>query len=201
MPTPLDPLWRFERDDHFVSYAGERTASISANAHALEAMLSVDALGVTPGLAARQKKVVTYLLGTRDGDSAWRDKWHLSPYYATLKAARALARTPDFVVSQQLAPTAGWLCRTQQRGGGWGMERPTVEETAYAVLTLRGLTAIGAAPLAQANAVDAVRRGRVYLRRHLAELEGPLPPLWVDKSLYTPPRVVRAAALAALHTP
>lgn len=200
LQTALDPLWRFEVEDHFVSYAGERTASSSANAHALEAVLSVDALGLAPALAARQAKLVSYLLEVRDADGAWRDKWHLSPYYATLKAALALARTPQPGLSQRLALTTTWLCRTQQRGGGWGMQRPTLEETAYAVLTLRGLAEIGATtPRDEAGVERAMRRGRGYLRRHLSELHGPQPPLWVDKSLYAPPRVIRAAVLAALH--
>jgi halimadienyl-diphosphate synthase len=198
--TPLDPLWTFEREDHFVSYAGERTASISANAHALEAILSVDAIGLLPALAARQEKLIHYLLRERTDEGFWVDKWHLSPYYATLKAALALTRAPDPALRHHLLPTLTWLCQSQQRGGGWGMRRPTVEETAYAVLTLRGLRRALGPESAASDGVGALRRGRAYLLRRLAELDRPLPTLWVDKTLYAPPRVIRAAALAALHT-
>jgi hypothetical protein len=46
-----------------------------------------------------------------------------------------------------------------------------------------------------------VARGRNYLQQHLTDLALPdrLPPMWVDKDLYAPPRIIRAAVLAALR--
>jgi hypothetical protein len=46
-----------------------------------------------------------------------------------------------------------------------------------------------------------VARGRNYLQQHLTDLAHPdrLPPMWVDKDLYAPPRIICAAILAALR--
>jgi hypothetical protein len=88
----------------------------------------------------------------------------------------------------------------QQRNGGWGEREPTAEETAYALLTLCWLQFVlpQATTLAQ---VQAVKRGRSFLQRHFAHVHigHALPTLWVDKSVYAPHRVVRAATLAALY--
>lgn len=194
-----DPLWAFERPDHFVSYEGERTASVSSNAHVLEALLSVDAVGL-PGLAARRDKVVRYVLAERSADGSWIDKWHISPYYGTLSCALALARMPDPTTHAELLPALDWLERTQRPGGGWGTARATLEETAYGVLIV--VAAARVLPGVRTPAMRRlVRRAEGYLLRHRSGLERPaaLPTLWVDKTLYAPARVIRAGVLAALY--
>jgi halimadienyl-diphosphate synthase len=198
--SPLDALWRFERPDHFVSYDGERTSSASANAHVLEAMLSVDAIGL-PALATRRDKVVRYLLAERTTEGFWLDKWHLSPYYATLSCVLALSHLPDLAMRRELASTLAWLERTQRRGGGWGWYEATVEETAYGLLTVMELLRVLPERQTPANR-GLLRRAYRYLVRRLPKPGQPsasLPTLWVDKTLYVPPRVIQAAILAALH--
>jgi halimadienyl-diphosphate synthase len=197
--SSLDPLWAFERGDHFVSYPGERVPSASANAHVLEALLSADSIGYSP-LADRRDRIVRYLLDQRGHQGYWTDKWHLGPYYATLSCALALTLVPDQRVHAELAATSHWLLQAQQKDGGWGMAAPTEEETAYAVLTLCKLQSV----LPETRTAvfrQAVLRGKRYLRRRLRGLHRSrgLPTLWVDKSVYTPVRVVRAAVLAALQ--
>ncbi len=195
----LRPLWSFERDEHFVSYDGERTASTSANAHVLDALLSVDAIGL-PSLVARRRKLVRYLRAKRTAEGYWTDKWHVSPYYATLCCALALARVPDGGLRPDPAPTLDWLGRTQRAGGGWGAVTATLEETAYGALTTAALLRLNPPLRAGEQYLRMLRRARGYLRRHLDKLDSAdaLPALWVDKTLYVPPRVVRAAVLAAL---
>jgi halimadienyl-diphosphate synthase len=198
-PAALDPLWTFEREDHFVSYVGERTASTSANAHVLEALTSVED-AARPDLANRRAKLVRYLLDQRVPEGYWLDKWHLSPYYATMSCVLALSRVSDPAVHQAVMPTLRWLRETQRPGGGWGDRRATAEETAYALLACRAL--LRALPAAAGDGdKDMFRRGRTYLLRRLGGLEddAALPTLWVDKTLYAPPRVIRAAVLAAVH--
>jgi halimadienyl-diphosphate synthase len=193
-------LWPYEREAHFVSYDGERTGSTSANAHVLEALLSMDDIGL-PTLADRRNKVVRYLLVQRASDGSWTDKWHLSPYYGTLSCVLALARLPDPTIRVELLPTLDWLRQTQRRGGGWGMSTSTIEETAYGVLTVAALVHVIPGLWTEATR-RMIRRAHSYLSRHLSELDEPesQPTLWVDKTLYAPVRVIRAAVLAALYT-
>ena len=197
--SPLDSLWLFERNDHFVSYAGERTSSTSANAHVLEALLSVDAIGL-PELAVRRDKAVYYLLGQRSADGFWMDKWHLSPYYATLSCVLALARMPDPHIHAELGRTVSWLRETQRRGGGWGLFGATLEETGCAVLALLALRRVTPSARTEDD-IRMLRQGQRYLQRHIGALDSvaELPALWVDKTLYAPPRVIRAVVLAALY--
>jgi len=117
--SSLAPLWRFMQDGRLLTYRGERTASTSANAHALEALLSVDAIGCDPTLLDHRRRLVAYLLDTRQDGRYWEDKWHISPLYATLACVFALARTPDGAVQHALAPTLDWLLAMQRPDGSW----------------------------------------------------------------------------------
>jgi halimadienyl-diphosphate synthase len=193
-----DPLWAFEHGDHFVSFPGERISSTSANAHVLEVLLGAEAADVR--LAERRNRVVQYLLGERSRDGFWTDKWHLGPYYATLSCALALTQVPDSSVRAELTTTASWLLAAQQQNGGWGAMASTAEETAYAVLTLCKLQHYVPQTRTAAQR-EAVHGGKQYLKHHLRDVtrNRALPTLWVDKSMYAPARVVRAATLAALH--
>jgi halimadienyl-diphosphate synthase len=197
--TAPTPLWAFDRGDHFVSYPGERTASTSANAHVLEALLGAQ-LGDGRTLAEPRDRVIQYLLDERSREGFWLDKWHLGPYYATLSCALALSKVPDLRVRAELGMTSAWLVASQQRNGGWGLTNTTAEETAYALLALCWVRTI--LPHTGTPAFrQAVQRGGKYLTRQLARVQQAraLPTLWVDKSVYVPHRVVRAATLAALH--
>jgi halimadienyl-diphosphate synthase len=80
-----------------------------------------------------------------------------------------------------------WVLDTQRQDGSWGRWSGTYEETAYAVQIL---CRVGHGD-ATAHAVG---KGRACLPRLLDE---PHPPLWHDKDLYTPVRIVRAEGLAA----
>jgi halimadienyl-diphosphate synthase len=207
LPTDLASLWNFERDAHFASYKGERTASTSTNAHVLDALLSVSAAPV-PALADRVRKVARYLLAEGHPEGYWEDKWHISPYYATLSCALALARlpeTPEVPMQPRFQATLAWLAHTQHRDGGWGAREVTIEETAYGLLTAASLLRL-MPRLSTLEYRSMVGMARSYLHRHLYDLTNPesvasLPALWVDKTLYAPPRVIRAALLAALHCP
>ncbi|HUY79796.1 MAG TPA: prenyltransferase/squalene oxidase repeat-containing protein [Ktedonobacterales bacterium] len=117
--TSLAPLWRFMQDGRLLTYPGERTASTSANAHALEALLSVDAIGCDEALLVYRRRLVAYLLDARQDGAYWEDKWHISPVYATLASVFALTRLPDPAVHQSLAGTLNWLLETQRPDGSW----------------------------------------------------------------------------------
>jgi halimadienyl-diphosphate synthase len=178
----LESLLSFETDDHFVGFAHERGAPVSANARVLEA-LAQQPERFAPQIA----KATSFLLDTRGESAWWYDKWHLSPYYATAQAVFGLAGTAS---ADTLAGTWRWLLDGQHGDGSWGFGGGQPEETAYAVLSLDALAhRHGPVP------ADVFRRAHAYLREHLDATD--FAELWIGKGLYTPPTVVRAAVLAA----
>jgi hypothetical protein len=82
-----------------------------------------------------------------------------------------------------------WVRQTQRSDGAWGFyDEATLEETAYATLALS--LAGGHEDLPR------IRSAQGYLAARPID-PATLPPLWVDKCLYLPPMVVRAAIEAA----
>ncbi|MGH2457861.1 MAG: hypothetical protein ACRDIY_03230, partial [Chloroflexota bacterium] len=196
---PVDPgvLQRFALPGgHFASFPRERHPSVGVNLHVLHALLRV------PGYPDRDRVIgslLDFLIGQQIGSLYWLDKWHVSPYYATAHAIRVFAELPAGPASR-VAPfvtrAREWLRQTQTREGGWGFYgAPTVEETAYAVLALTAGDATRR-DLADRRACAA---GVRYLKTALDRAGGDrsFPALWIDKCLYTPPLVVRAAIEAA----
>ncbi|MFD8695486.1 prenyltransferase/squalene oxidase repeat-containing protein [Kitasatospora purpeofusca] len=183
-PRLLDSLLVFEGEDHFASLLHERDASITANAHVLDALLH------RPDTYRPQiSKITDFLLRERGNDPHWQDKWHTSPYYATSTALQALVVTAPPAL---LETTRQWLIDTQHADGSWGSAGGTAEESAYAVMGLDSLAPVHAAPPS-----DTWARAASYLGKHLDDTA--YPELWVGKSLYSPHRVVQAAVLAGYH--
>ena len=169
---------------YFTCFPGERTASTSTNAHAVEALYGhlaahpADRPRYLPPAAA----AVGWLLDVQDADGCWWDKWHASPYYATACAVAVLAGPP-------VDRAVRWVLATQRADGSWGRWGGTVEETAYAVLVLARARAIDVRP--------ALAAGVAYLRGN--DGSGEQRGLWHAKDLYAPGRVIRAARLGALN--
>lgn len=190
---PVDPeiLHRFEDPEMriFRTFRFERNASVSTNAHALEA------LALMPDYPDRQEvwdRVVTMLLAARKYQSYWIDKWHASPYYATSHVLLSLLHSNEPLVSECIG-SLDWLIHMQRSDGSWGyFDRGTAEETAYALLALLHYHR-------RFNMVDAdvLKRGALYLAR-VFEAEGTYADLWIAKSLFAPEGVVEAAILAAM---
>ncbi|WP_432981203.1 prenyltransferase [Dactylosporangium sp. CA-233914] len=197
---PLDSLSAFETDTHWCTWPGERTPSTTTNAHVLEAF--GHHVATHGGAQARNRTVVgkltEWLCGQQRPDGSWLDKWHSSPYYATFCCVAALHRYGRLAGGAAADPVGvlrraiRWIVDTQGVDGAWGRWHGTVEETAYAVQTLL-LTAALDETGAHAAAVD----GLAYLTA--AHGRQPDPALWHDKDLYAPPRIVRAAVLAAFR--
>ncbi|RZS33950.1 halimadienyl-diphosphate synthase [Herbihabitans rhizosphaerae] len=181
--TPLlEALLPFERDDHFAGLPHERFAPVSGNAHVLEA------LSQQPHrFAAQIGKTRDFLLDARRESAWWHDKWHFSDHYATAQAVFGLAGATE---PGTLAGTWRWLLDGQHPDGSWGAAGGQAEDTAYAVLSLDAL-----APHHGPVPEDTYRRAHAYLREHLDAPD--YAELWIGKSLYTPPTVVRAAVAAA----
>jgi hypothetical protein len=173
----------------FRTFAFERNASVSTNAHALEA------LALIPDYPDRQEvwdRVVTMLLAARKYQSYWIDKWHASPFYATSHVLISLLHSDEPLVSECIG-SVDWLVHVQRGDGSWGhFDRGTAEETAYALLALLHYSR----RFGRMDA-DVLRRGAAYLWRAFQAAQG-YPDLWIAKTLFAPEGVVKAAILAAL---
>jgi halimadienyl-diphosphate synthase len=131
--------------------------------------------------------VVSFVASHHSGEY-WMDRWHVSPYYATAHAICIF----DDLSAQHVRPAAhlversrDWIRQTQNPDGSWGFYgQATTEETAYALLALMSGRVLDEADRARCAAAMA------YLDS-IDDAE--MPPLWIDKCLYTPPLVVRAA--------
>ncbi|WP_158888231.1 prenyltransferase/squalene oxidase repeat-containing protein [Amycolatopsis anabasis] len=193
-PRSPESLWNYHAGAHFSCFPDERTPSTSANAHVLQALGAC----LTPDLpgSARYLDAVGRLTGwlcdRQETDGCWWDKWHASPYYATACCAVALADFGGPAARAAVRRAVEWVLLSQRTDGSWGRWDGTYEETAYAVRVL-----LQTPPCHRREAVTrAAARGAEFLLRS-ADAEHP--PLWHDKDLYTPTRIVRAEGLAALH--
>ncbi len=194
-PVPPDSLWRYDLGDHFCTWPGEDGASVTTNAHVLDALGWHHRFGA-PGqrrYADAIRGVSRWLIGQQRPDGSWLDRWHASPYYATCCAVLALVGSaPGPATAESVARAVSWVLETVGADGGWGIGTATAEETAYAIrVLLVGTTVINS------EADDAVRGGLSFLSRNGAGSDGP--PLWHDKDLYYPAAIVRSAILAATH--
>ncbi|WP_433282080.1 prenyltransferase [Micromonospora sp. CA-244673] len=187
-PLDVSRLDAYDTGRHFCTWPGEDGASVTTNAHVL------DALGQHPGhpgVGATVDRVAGWLVERQEPDGRWSDRWHASAYYATYSVLLALADHAGGASARAAVERGvGWLLDTQRADGSWGRWGGTAEETAYAVLALAG-----AGRTADTRVDAALGRGR----RRLSEWDGRPdgPALWHDKDLYRPTLIVRAAVLAA----
>ncbi|HUX86108.1 MAG TPA: hypothetical protein VMW65_03820 [Chloroflexota bacterium] len=183
---------------YFVSFPLERHSSVGVNLHVLHALLRV------PGYPDRENvidRLLDYFEAQQIGGSYWLDKWHISPYYATAHALRVFAELPPSRrerVEPLVARAREWLRQTQMSDGQWGFYAgPTAEETAYAVLALSAEGWETSTPGDRQRCLAALRHLSAALATDPTD-EGQLfPPLWIDKCLYAPSRIVRATIEAA----
>ncbi|MFD7954299.1 prenyltransferase/squalene oxidase repeat-containing protein [Streptomyces ardesiacus] len=196
-PRDLAPLDTFWSGTSFDCYVGEDTGSVTANAHALQALHAYAQCRPAEGAVRlpRRDLVADWLLAQQQTDGAWRDKWHASPYYATERCVTALARHGGPTARTALRSAAGWVVATQRDDGSWGVWSGTAEETAYAVKILLAAQDVCHLPgadraLSSAEAVlEAASRTTGH--RH--------PALWHDKTLYAPHAMIQAEVMAALQ--
>ena len=192
---PVDPscLWAYDTGEQFCTWPGEDGASVTTNAHVLEAL--GDRLGYgdreEDRLPAAVRRLTAWLVARQEPDGSWSDRWHASPYYATSCVVAALAAyAPDPAARAAVDRATAWLLASQRDDGSWGRWAGTAEETAYSVLALTA-----ARPDGDSAAGRAARWGAAQLSR-LEERDGN-PPLWHDKDLYRPELIAQAAVLAA----
>ncbi|MGW5578542.1 prenyltransferase [Micromonospora chokoriensis] len=194
VPTDPSSLWRFETDAGFCTWPGEDGFSVTTNAHVLDALSQhvTTRSDATPRYRSAARHLVGALRSCQLPDGSWQDRWHASPYYATVCCTLALADAAPSAAAESLGRAVRWVVATQQHDGSWGRWSGSLEETAYAMQIL----AVAGRELPAAD--SALSRGLSYLNRASAiPQEGPA--LWHDKDLYHPTKIVRAAVLAAQH--
>ncbi|MEU6075338.1 prenyltransferase/squalene oxidase repeat-containing protein [Micromonospora sp. NPDC047074] len=193
LPVAPDSLLAYDTGAHFCTWQGEDGASVTTNAHVLEA-LGWHARHTFGGpYAGMARRVAGWLVAGQQADGSWTDRWHASPYYATASVAASLAEYAPDATGGVLDRAAGWVRDTQRDDGSWGLWTGTPEETAYALQVLLGT---GRPP--RPGLAGVVRRALAYLD---GQPDGAADgvPLWHDKDLYHPVLIVRAAVLAARH--
>ncbi|MFC7583691.1 prenyltransferase/squalene oxidase repeat-containing protein [Nonomuraea antimicrobica] len=192
-PHEPDSLWGFRSGTHFSTWLNEQGVSVSVNAHVLDAF--GEYIRCRPAASSRYGQAIAELAAwIRDHqqpDGSWTDRWHASPYYATVSCALALDAFGGDASAEAVRAAAEWTLETQRPDGSWGRWEGTAEETAYAIqilLLTRGRT--------DPRRLRAANRADAYLS---STAGGDHPPLWHDKDLYVPRAVTRAAVIASSH--
>jgi halimadienyl-diphosphate synthase len=180
----LDAVLSYEHVYYFRCFELESNPSISANIHVLGALRQAGIEKEHPAV----QKVLKFLSGTKIEDISWHDKWHTSPYYATVQAVIACGGYANELVERSIP----WILENQNADGSWGYYLPTAEETAYCLQALAFWQRHSGEPSVPK---EALKRGRDWLLQHV---DPPYPPLWIDKCLYCPNLIVRSAVLSAL---
>lgn len=102
-PAPLD---LFHNGSHYDCYIGEDTGSVTANAHALQALVSYLRRCPTAEhtYGPRAAKLCDWLTGQQRPEGHWTDKWHASP---TTPPRGASPRSHSTAATKRPGPSGG----------------------------------------------------------------------------------------------
>lgn len=205
---PPDILWAYETETHFCTWPGEEGFSVTVNAHVLEAfglyLNTVEQGGaprtaMTRRYAATVDKLVALICDRQEADGSWTDRWHASPYYATMCCVVALSRFGGWRAVAAINRAQAWTRDTQRPDGSWGRWEGTPEETAYAIQVLLSEEQRNGTSHTAEEYKESVTSGYKFLPHPYelgnSRIDGPA--LWHDKDLYLPTAIVRASLLAA----
>jgi halimadienyl-diphosphate synthase len=179
----LDAVLKFEEAEWFRCYGLEITPSIDVNLHVLGALKQAGYKQNHPAI----KKILRFIKNTRRHDSYWQDKWNISPYYTTSHVIIECLEYEEEMCSHAVE----WTINAQKIDGSWGFNGfSTPEETAYCIQALKIWEMHG-----KRIPKERLKLAKSWLKNNL---EGPHPPLWIDKSLYSPELIVQSVILSAL---
>lgn len=185
-PVSADVFSYYEMEDYFCTYHQETNPSPSAQ---LRLLMALQTCPEHPKQPAWRQKALSALRRYDENGSYWWDKWHVSPYYASNLAVRALHRfDPELSASR-----VKWILKTQNDDGGWGyLDQSTPEETAYCLDALL----VWDRMVEMVNPV-VITQAAEFLSSH--SLDQDYTPLWISKGLYTPDSIVRATIWSAKY--
>jgi hypothetical protein len=180
-PADVRLLHKFAAADHFCAYQGELHPSLSVTAHAVHLL----------SLAGLEYDRSHNFVAERQGhDGRWLgDKWNGSWLYTT---AHAIVAMQHAQASSAIDAAVAALLLHQHEDGGWGMHESTPEETAHAILALRGLGG-ELTPAAR----PALERGEQWMLASYRPFHRSQVTCWLGKEMYRPYRLARVIELAA----
>jgi prenyltransferase beta subunit len=175
----------YKKDNYFVTYPWEIGASNMVNLHVLDMLLETTTRATELDIDIyRLTSYMAKQITTEHGIGG--DKYHFSPYCQNAHGVLALTKKfPD--LSSKLID---WFLSQQDEDGLWGINGPTVEETAYAVLSLcyYHIHAENIDLSILFKAID-----------FLLTDTNKYPNLWLSKVAYTPIETVKAHVLTAIE--
>jgi halimadienyl-diphosphate synthase len=182
-PVDTGYLEYYGSDRGFLTFPFERNPSISTNIHILdtlsESRLEEDSV--------KRRHILKFLYDSRVDNRFWKDKWHMSPYYATAHAIFSVRNLDSNLTEGALR----WILETQRDDGSWGIFRGTPEETAYCVQALM---------LTDSYRIATFRLSLQKAVNFLMENHGSTkhPELWIGKGVYAPTQVIESSIISAL---
>jgi halimadienyl-diphosphate synthase len=182
-----DVFRNFEEQEHFICFPYERNESVRANAAIAE---SLGLYKTNQDVRRMIMKSVRFIRSTMSSDGNWTDKWHISPFYSTLRCISAIR----FLDREATRRSIAWVLKEQRESGAWGIGEGTPEETAYALESLVIAAEVDASIAALVR--QPVYAGYQYLEQSVDSED--YVPMWIGKTLYTPYTVVRAAVIGGL---
>jgi halimadienyl-diphosphate synthase len=181
--SDIAALHSYEEEKWFRCYHLEVNPSIDVNIHFLGTLKEFNYEKNHPSIV----KILNFLRSSQNAKGYWFDKWHVSPFYTT---AHAIMASLDY--DEKLCEKAiNWILQTQKSDGSWGFYGfSTAEETAYCIQALHMWNLH----------IKKISKHKMVLAKNWLEKNSNAdhPPLWMDKSLYCPERVVQSVILSAL---
>jgi halimadienyl-diphosphate synthase len=187
-PANSSVFERFEEEDHFLCFPAEADPSLGAHVRAL---MAIRMAPEHPKYEAWIEKMLHLIRRYDLYGLFYFDKWHSSPYYMRSTAIYALHGVENPLAKE----CVHWMLRTQLDDGGWGYYgKSTAEETAYCLQALLYWERYFPGSCTPTR----IEAAASYLLNHIGDEH--FPTLWIGKCLYTPPKVVQASVIAALHS-
>ena len=181
----FNTLLPYKKQDYFVTYPFEIGPSNMVNLHVLDMLLETNVaqrmseFNIDELISFIEKQITP-------GQGIGGDKYHYSPYCQNCHGVLALSKNYT-EISRKLVD---WFLNNQDINGLWGINGPTVEETAYAVLALCYYHI-------HTEKIDLSILNKTI--DYLLTNQEHHPNLWLSKVAYTPIETVQAHILAALE--
>ncbi len=184
-PVNADVFSYYEMDKHFCCYLNETNPSPSTHLRLLAALRLCED---HPQYERWLTKAVQALRNFDANGTFWWDKWHSSAYYVNSIAPGILRGIDDDLASRRLK----WILRTQNDDGGWGyFGESTAEETSFCLQALLQWDRC-VEPIEPTILDEAAN----YLKAYMSDRD--YTPLWIGKTLFAAPNVIRASIVSAL---